>query len=278
MRRGRARSPFCGRARRGRSPGGDCGAGRGRARTSVSPDRRPRARRTTSAWRASGSAPPAFRSRGSRPTRSTTRAAGRRCGAAALRDQAARALRKPRRDSREHAVRNCAQAHARVVRLLQSRAVRALRDPDADAVLIEGYIPGERIRDRRVARARPACACSRSSTSRTRSRGRSSRRRSTSRRRAPTQRRQRAIERARRVGCGGAGPAPRPDPRGVPRGRRSRVRAGSGGAADRRAVRPRAAVRARRERQIPLEELLLRHALGQDSAARGRAKRRRRAS
>ena len=34
------------------------------------------------------------------------------------------------------------QAHARVVRLLQSRAVRALRDPGADAVLIEGYIPG----------------------------------------------------------------------------------------------------------------------------------------
>jgi biotin carboxylase len=36
-----------------------------------------------------------------------------------------------------------AEAHARLVHLLQSRAVRALRDPDAGAVLIEGYIPGD---------------------------------------------------------------------------------------------------------------------------------------
>jgi biotin carboxylase len=35
------------------------------------------------------------------------------------------------------------QAHARVAHLLQSRAVRALRDPDAGAVLIEGYVPGD---------------------------------------------------------------------------------------------------------------------------------------
>jgi hypothetical protein len=34
-------------------------------------------------------------------------------------------------------------AHARLAALLQSREVQALRDPDAGAVLIEGYIPGE---------------------------------------------------------------------------------------------------------------------------------------
>jgi hypothetical protein len=34
-------------------------------------------------------------------------------------------------------------AHARLVHLLQSRAVRALRDPDANAVLIESYVPGD---------------------------------------------------------------------------------------------------------------------------------------
>jgi biotin carboxylase len=34
-------------------------------------------------------------------------------------------------------------AHARLVALLQSREVQALRDPDAGAVLIEGYIPGD---------------------------------------------------------------------------------------------------------------------------------------
>ena len=36
-----------------------------------------------------------------------------------------------------------AAAHARVAALLHSREVQALRDPDAGAVLIEGYIPGD---------------------------------------------------------------------------------------------------------------------------------------
>ena len=35
------------------------------------------------------------------------------------------------------------QAHDRLVGLLRSRAVRALRDPDADALLVEEYIPGD---------------------------------------------------------------------------------------------------------------------------------------
>ena len=44
---------------------------------------------------------------------------------------------------RANTVPELEQAHARLVRLLQSRAVRALRDPDARAVLIESYIPGD---------------------------------------------------------------------------------------------------------------------------------------
>ena len=74
----------------------------------------------------------------------------------------------------------------------------------------------------------------------------------------------RRIERGRGRGGHGDRALARPDPRGVSRQRLRRLRARSRGASDRRHLRPRASIRAhgRTKHASPLEELLLRHALG----------------
>ena len=141
------------------------------------------------------------------------------------------------------------QAHARLAALLRSRAVRALRNPDADAILVEQYIPGEEyaiegLMERGVLRVlaifdKPDplegpffeetiyVTPSRAADGR------------------------QALDRARdRGGRRGARTASRPHPRGVPRDWGPRVHARSGRPADRRTVRARAPVRERRYRDL----------------------------
>ena len=139
-----------------------------------------------------------------------------------------------------------ATAFDRVRRLLQSPEVRELRDPEADVVQIEEYIPGVEYALEGVLDT-ACCACWRFSTSPIRSTARSSRRRSTSRRRAPPPATQRQIVDA--VAARGAARSActtvrftrsaASTPRGV-------LRARSRGAADRRAVREGAALRRER--------------------------------
>ena len=181
-----------------------------------------------------------------RPSRAVVRvlcdrrsaAAACRGGAVALRDQAAGALRQPRRHSRETAVAELAAGpcppRARCCsRARCARCAIPMRTPCSSRATSRATNTRSR-----GCSSTAGCGCWRSSTSRIRWTGRSSRRRSTSRLSRADAGRQRAHRARRRVGCQGIGSAPRPDSRRVPGRRRPRVRARSGRAADRRACAP----------------------------------------
>ena len=135
----------------------------------------------------------------------------------------------------------------RVRRMLDAPDVRAMRDPDAGTVLIEGFISGPGVRRRGRARSRHAARAG--DLRQARSAGRSVLRRDDLRD-AVARARRRSVGDARR-GVGRvprARPGARARPCRVPRRRRSRTCPGSRGAADRRSVRRRIAVHAARRR------------------------------